>query len=392
MIPYSALDISLSLQQKLKGSNAKLRKALTVGTLCENDQERLGMLVLLAGDEEQDVAQAAQKHLKRWEAKRLIASLHRQTHAKVVEYIADFIAPVDELDQEIIRCVNINRRTVKLVARRCGLAACEDISKSQQLLLLYNDLLLDLESNENCEASSIQRAASFLRMQNALPNGYLEQEEQGSTRSLDFRAEINAALAGELSPFFLGQQKEGHPLEFRVEDLGGFIFDFADRALEELSFSIGASGLNDDADEEDNKGKSLEAQIKNLKIGEKIKLAYRGNKSARGILIRDTNKSVATAVIKSGRVSVGEAANYAGNANLCDDVIREIARNKEFLRKYTVQVALVNNPKTPVGVAIRLISSLHKRDLQSLARNRGVPSTVSLAAKKLFIKKYRGGG
>ena len=97
MIPYSALDISLSLQQKLEGSTSKLRKALTVGTLCENDQERLGMLVLLAGDDDKEVAQAAVKQLGRWETKRLVAALHRQTHAKVVEYVAEFVSTADEL-------------------------------------------------------------------------------------------------------------------------------------------------------------------------------------------------------------------------------------------------------------------------------------------------------
>ena len=49
-----------------------------------------------------------------------------------------------------------------------------------------------------------------------------------------------------------------------------------------------------------------------MPVGKRIKLAYKGNKEAR-ILIRDTNKSVSVAVLKSGKVNAGEIAVYAAN-------------------------------------------------------------------------------
>ena len=97
------------------------------------------------------------------------------------------------------------------------------------------------------------------------------------------------------------------------------------------------------------------------------------------------------AVIKSGKVTDSEAAHYAGNTSVCDDVIREIARNKEYMRKYPVQVALVNNPKAPTGTVLKLLSALSKKDLQGLQRNRGISSAIRSAAKKLYAKKYSGG-
>jgi hypothetical protein len=126
-----------------------------------------------------------------------------------------------------------------------------------------------------------------------------------------------------------------------------------------------------------------------MSIGHKIKLAYKGNKEARSILIRDANKTVSIAVVKSGRMTDTEVASYAGNRNLCDDVIREIARNKEFTRKYPVQVALVTNPKTPVNVAMAFMAGMHKKDLQSLMRNRNVSSVISAAARKRYKDKFQ---
>ena len=126
-----------------------------------------------------------------------------------------------------------------------------------------------------------------------------------------------------------------------------------------------------------------------MPVGKKIKLAYMGNQEARKILVRDPNKIVAAAVVKSGRLTPNEAiASFAGNKNLHDEVVRLIADNKEFTRKYPVQVALVNNPKTPPSVALRLLQGLHKRDLQQLANNRNVSSVIFGTALKMFKAKY----
>ena len=88
-------------------------------------------------------------------------------------------------------------------------------------------------------------------------------------------------------------------------------------------------------------------------------------------------------------VCPGAVASFAGNKNLAADVVRQIAETKEFTRKYPVQVALANNPKTPVPVALRLMQSLHKKDLQALANNRSVTGAVFGTARKMFKEKYR---
>ena len=72
-----------------------------------------------------------------------------------------------------------------------------------------------------------------------------------------------------------------------------------------------------------------------------------------------------------------------------DEVVRLIAENKEFVRKYPVQVALVNNPKCPTPLALRIMQNLHKRDLQQLANNKNVPAVIFGTAMKIFKEKYR---
>ena len=386
MIPYASLDISLSLQQRIQNATPQLKLALCAGTMCESDAERIGLFILLASEEDQKISSMAHKQILRWESKRLTQSLHRQSHSKILEYLTEFIPMQDELDQEIIRCVNINRRTIKKIARRCSSGSCEGISKGQQTLLLYPDILFDLQSNPRCKQEDLARATSFLTMQNSIPDGFVDGE---LSLRFSIENEIKAVLKGKGSPFLLKQQEEERDVFFVLENLGSYSYDFVDEDLENLAFTLKGQGLDDN--EEESKSKNLDAQIRDMSVGQKIKLAYKGNKTARSILVRDTNKSVAVAVIKSGKVTDSEAAHYAGNKSVCDDVIREIARNKEFMRKYSVQVALANNPKAPAGVVMRLLGVMSKKDLQMLQRNRGISSAIRTAAKKLYAKKYSGG-
>ena len=216
----------------------------------------------------------------------------------------------------------------------------------------------------------------------------------------DLEAEILASLSGELSPTLQKNQEM-----FELDDIDDIVASALGAVPEALSvssleddFSLELSNINEDGEEEEEEAEeeekeyiSLEQAIKDMSVGHKIKLAYKGNKEARSILVRDTNKSVAVAVVKSGRLSDGEVAQYAGNRNLVDDVIREIANNNEYTRKYAVKAALVANPKTPLPKAIAFIKSLHKKDLQLLCRNKMFQAVRRLAVRH-FREKYSGGG
>ena len=148
-----------------------------------------------------------------------------------------------------------------------------------------------------------------------------------------------------------------------------------------------------DGDKDEAGEKNIANAIAAMSVGDKIKLAYKGNKTVREILIRDTNKIVSCAVVKSGRITDNEVMTIATNRAIHEDVIRELARVKEYLRKYPVKVALAGNPKTPIPVTMRLLTSLHVKDLGKLAKNRNVSSAVFTAANKLYrAKKSQRGG
>ena len=427
-IPYAKLGIPLELEKRLaRDAPSKVKRAIAKGAVPIQPAAQLGALYILAGDPDSKVARAARKGMQDLPAKIILNQLSLRTHPKVLEFIAEFREPEPALDERIAMFRTANDRTVTLIARRAHTALCELLSRNHERLLVTPDVYVSLHANPECPDSAVSRADSFLRMQNSLPEvpevrpflqsssedefvGLSEDEptaaspppaadplapSDSSLGGVDLLAEIEAALRGDVSPVL----SQRHEERLRMFDLGqldepeaesevAFEFNFSD-VNDGFSFDLTADHSKAMGEEKGEIKRSIEQKIKDMSVGQKIKLAYLGNKETRAYLIRDRNRIVAGAVVKSGRLSDQEVASFAGNKNLDSDVIREIASNREWIRKYPVKVSLVNNPKTPVSQAVSMVSQLQKKDLMQLTRNRNIPSVVNEAANRLYRQKYK---
>ncbi len=162
----------------------------------------------------------------------------------------------------------------------------------------------------------------------------------------------------------------------------------ADQVMAEFAMADQATGeAVDSAPLDEGKKMSLSKRILGMNVSEKIKLATKGNKEARGILIRDSNRLVSVAVISSPRITDGEVLAQAQNKICNEDVLRIIYSKREYLRKYAIKLALVKNPKVPQGVSMRLLNTLHEHDIKTLAKDKNVPGSVQMLAKKHLDKK-----
>lgn len=123
-------------------------------------------------------------------------------------------------------------------------------------------------------------------------------------------------------------------------------------------------------------------RIHKLSVSEKIKFAMRGNKEIRGILLKDSNRMVVLAVLDNAKITEPEVEAVARSRQIMEDALRVIAKNREWMKSYSVQLALVTNPKTPMAIAMKFVTGLKKKDLQLLEKNRNVPEGVRTAAKK----------
>ena len=127
-----------------------------------------------------------------------------------------------------------------------------------------------------------------------------------------------------------------------------------------------------------------------LPVPMKIRLAMLGNAFDRAILIRDPKKVVAIAAVKSPGMTDAEAVKYAALSTLSEEVIGYIANRRDWTKLYSVKLSLVNNPKCPLGMALRLLPHLREKDVDALARSKGIPSALAAQARKLVLQRSSG--
>jgi hypothetical protein len=133
-------------------------------------------------------------------------------------------------------------------------------------------------------------------------------------------------------------------------------------------------------------------RVSKLNVGQRIKLGFIGGKEERALLIRDTARLVQNAVLSSPKLTDAEAESFAASKNLQENVFREIARQRRFLKLYPVVRNLANNPRCPLDISLTLVKTLHVFDLKSLRHNKNVPDTIRKVAAKLYAEKATRGG
>jgi hypothetical protein len=132
---------------------------------------------------------------------------------------------------------------------------------------------------------------------------------------------------------------------------------------------------------------TLLQKISRMSVAEKINAALMGSQEERVILVRDSNKIVARAVLQSPKLSDQEVENIATMKNVSEEVLRLVAMNRKFIRSYSVARNLINNPRTPIDTGLPLIRRMNARDLKELSRNKNVAEVIRSMANKLVRQK-----
>ncbi|MFQ5697300.1 MAG: hypothetical protein ACE5IL_03325 [Myxococcota bacterium] len=263
----------------------------------------------------------------------LLAEIHRE-HAGRLERIALNPATSDE--------------TLCFLATLPHPNVVDAISHNQARLVACDALLESLGENPLTGAATIERILEFLGRE---------------------RGEIPAAPVSETA----------------AEDPAADPESEAAAALPEVLLTESEPPLHES--ERDERSRNLQSLIAEMSVVEKVKLARLGNAEARGLLVRDRNRIVATAAIRSPKLSENEVTHYAKSRNVSDDVLRILAHSREWTRSYPVKLALCTNPKTPIPAAIKFINYLTDRDLKAIMKSRDVPGPVSQQARRILMRK-----
>ncbi|MBI5512086.1 MAG: hypothetical protein HY903_25285 [Deltaproteobacteria bacterium] len=331
--------------------------------------EMVVLLCALTFDPDDKLGVAAKGTLTKLPDKVLGPALDAELPTAALGVIAPLMAGRDAVMEKIV----LNRRTpdevlaavAPLVSQNIG----EILSNNQERLLRSEALVRAVAVNPNILKSSLDRVFDFLVRAGVV---YADMPAFGEAIARLSPAEMQqaadkVALPEEVVKALI-ETDDAKPGAAPAADV-----DTAAPSLEEQAQRVPVLQL-----------------IAGLNPAQRIALALRGNREARTILVRDPNRVVAAAAIRSPRLTEQEVISAAQSRSVCDEVIRVIANTKEMIRPYGVKLALVNNPKTPVQTAMHLLTLLRGNDLKAVAKSRNVNNAVATHAKRLVNAK--GGG
>lgn len=334
-----------------------LRMMAAKGLVPLAPSEMLGVLYMLTFDPDKGVRETSDK-TARGLPDRIVASGFRDEgmQSPVLGWFLSLYWSNDSYAEMLIFNGNTPDEAVAAMAAQCSKRTAEIVAQNQLRLLRHADIVRELAKNPVTEGALIDGVCDF-----SVRSGLVLEDvpQMKAARVRLFGPEVAAAPPVDPGPT-------------------------AEQVMEEFSDSVVQEGA---APMEEGKKLTLSQRLTKMNVAEKIKLATKGNKEARGILIRDSNKLVAVATIRSPRISDGEVLTQAQNKGAHDDVLRVIYGNREWLRKYAIKLALVKNPKVPQAISMRLLNTLHEADVKNLARDKMVPSSVQGLAKKMLQKK-----
>ena len=128
---------------------------------------------------------------------------------------------------------------------------------------------------------------------------------------------------------------------------------------------------------------SMIRRIMFMTVKDRVKLAMKGDREARGILVRDSNKIVATGVIHNPRITGQEIESISAMRQISDEVLRLIGNNRAWARSYPIIHNLARNPRTPMATAVQILTRIRSKDLKAISLNRNVSEAVRRQAYRL---------
>ena len=331
----------------------------------------VAVLVILSQSAREGVAATARKTLGALPDAILQSALGAadRLQAAVVDALARaYLDRVDVLER-LVGAPSIDLDTVEHLAKHGSELVCELVATNEEKLLAHPKLIELLYMNKRTRMSTADRIVELATRNKVEVHGIAAWKEASQAIENEMIAEPSA--------------------EPTPDDM---LFAEAQVIAEKVALAG-----DEDVVEETPEGqevvkegiKPLSKMIADMTISQKIRTAMLGNKEARMLLIRDSNKLVASAAIRSPQMQEADVENVAKNRNVIEEVLRIIGTTSEWLKSYQIKKSLVENPKSPAMVALKLIPHLRENDLKSITKSKNIPGHVKDAAKRHLEKKKK---
>jgi len=372
------------------------RLAAARGLLPLPQSDLLQVLVALCGSEDPELSEAAQSTLEVQDKKDLlIAAKAGDTEPAVLTYLATSrLADTAVHEAAILNAQTPDQAIVSLANNTNDGLLIELIAVNQQRLIrtpaIIDAILQNPARTPEAERRARETYREFFEKERGARQISEELRAHGKTAAAEFfeTAELTTAT-GELSfedAWIIAQHIEVSDAD--IDD--SWLPSERYQELSTESIAEHAAAVQRIIDHERRETGDVPAErvslirrIMFMNARDRMKLAMKGDREARSILIRDSNRVVAAAVIHNPRIMDQEIENIAAMRTVSDEVLRLIAMNRAWARSYPIVHNLVRNPRSPIPTVIGILPRIHSKDLQQLSRNRNVSAAVRRQALRL---------
>jgi hypothetical protein len=331
--------------------------------------DALAVVAILSESTEQAIASAAKATLDKLPAPVLNGALASDLPPGVLALVAPRYAQNATVMEKILAHPALTPETVAAVAAAASEAVAELVATNEELLLAHPQIIEKLYMNEATRMSTADRILE-LAVRNKV-------ELKGIPAYKEAAAAIGQELVAEPTP-------EPSPDDVLFVETGVLARQASvDPTIEDTHRLDEETGV----EVVDDRFLPLHARLARMTNSQKIRRAMLGTAAERLLLVRDSNRLVAQATIKSPAIQESEVVRMSASRNVSEDVLRTIAMDREWTRSHQIKVNLVQNPRTPFAFAAKLISHLREHELKALARSKNVTGAVAQAARQQLSRR-----
>lgn len=375
------------------------RVAASRGILPLPEIDLLEVLVNFAASGDGELCENAKAALLVREETSLIDVLQRED---APENVLSYYMETDGVPPKAQETALLNIRTpiasiLKFAKLTTNGSLLELLSHNQQLLIQTPALIDAILGNESKTSEADRRASEtkseFFQKERGTEQIISELRAQGKDAAAEFieNAEFSSDMDGAHidldDAMFLASMIEVPDSE---TDDSWMSLDYIEEFYEETEADrqavfekiLGDMKLDDEF-EVSSERISILNRVMKMGMKDRVRLAMKGDREARTILIRDPNRIVAQAVVQNPRITEQEVEKIAAMRTITEDVLRKIANDRQWARSYSIMHNLARNPRTPVANVMNILSRLQLRDLAALSKNKNVSDAVRRQAQRL---------
>ncbi len=372
------------------------------GILPLSQADLLEVLVSLAQKEDAELAESAQSTLASQD-KTALGNVVGSN--EIAPQVLAYFVEREEVSKEIREAILNNPRTptaavLKFARKTADGDLLELLSFNQQLLIGSPQIIEAIIGNPYRTAEAERRASEikseFFEKDRGAQQIAGELRARGNIaaaefiESSEFSANLQAVSSATNLSFgdaiLLAQHIEVPDSEVDDSWLSlEYIEEFYEETEEQLQSAVNKilGELSSEDDEISGERVSMINRIMRMGMKDRVKLAMKGDREARNILIRDPNRVVSQAVINNQRITEQEVEKIAAMRAVPEDILRQIAINRSWLQNYPIMHNLARNPRTPLANVVTIMNRLQLKDLNALSKNRNVSDTVRRQAFRL---------